>query len=188
MKDAADTKSTTSGNIDAPGAPGFSMRAARPEDAETLVNLVRELAVYEKLEQYARATPDDFRRHLFGPRPSAQAILAEIGGQSVGFALWFATFSTFRGQAGLYLEDIFVKPAYRGRGIGKGLLAAVARTAVLEGCARLEWSVLNWNAAAIGFYRALGARPMDEWTVYRIDDEALRRLAALSADRGVSTA
>jgi len=182
MTDAAGTTpATTPGNIDTPGAPGFSIRAARPEDAEVLVNLVRELAVYEKLEQHARATPDDFRRHLFGPRPSAQAILAEVGGEPVGFALWFATFSTFRGQPGLYLEDIFVKPVYRGRGIGKGLLAAVARLAVEAGCGRLEWSVLDWNATAIGFYRALGARPMDEWTVYRIDDEALRRLAGAGA-------
>ena len=146
------------------------------------MNLVRELAVYEKLEHHAQATPDDFRRHLFGPRPAAEAVLAEVGGEPVGFALWFTTFSTFRGQPGLYLEDIFVKPGYRGRGIGKGLLAAVARLAVEAGCGRLEWSVLDWNAAAIGFYRALGARPMDEWTVYRIDDEPLRRLAALSPD------
>jgi GNAT superfamily N-acetyltransferase len=179
MTDAAGAMpATTPGNMQARGAPGFSIRATRPADAEVLVNLVRELAVYEKLEQHARATPDDFRRHLFGPRPAAQAIVAEVGGEPVGFALWFATFSTFRGQPGLYLEDIFVKPGYRGRGIGKGLLAAVARLAVEGGHGRLEWSVLDWNAAAIGFYRALGARPMDEWTVYRIDDEALGRLAA----------
>jgi len=181
MTDAAGaTPATTPANIDMPGAPGFSIRAARPDDAEILVNLVRELAVYEKLEQHARATPDDFRRHLFGPRPAAQALLAEVGGEPVGFALWFATFSTFRGQPGLYLEDIFVKPAYRGRGIGKGLLAAVARLAVEGACGRLEWSVLDWNTAAIGFYRALGARPMDEWTVYRIDEQALGRLADLA--------
>ena len=158
-------------------AAGFSIRPARPEDAELLVNLVHELAVYEKLEQHARATPDDFRRHLFGPRPAAEAVVAEVDGQPVGFALWFTTFSTFRGQPGLYLEDIFVRPSCRGRGIGKALLAAVARRAVERGCGRLEWSVLDWNAPAIGFYRALGARPMDEWTVYRIDDEPLRRLA-----------
>ena len=144
-----------------------------------LVNLVLELAVYEKLEQHARATPDDFRRHLFGPRPAAEAAVAEVAGEPVGFALWFTTFSTFRGQPGLVLEDIFVKPDFRGHGIGKGLFAAVARRAVERGCGRLEWSVLNWNAPAIGFYRALGARPMDEWTVYRIDDEPLRRLAAM---------
>ena len=146
------------------------------------MNLVRELAVYEKLEQHARATPDDFRRHLFGPRPAAEAAVAEVGGEPVGFALWFSTFSTFRGQPGLYLEDIFVKPSFRGRGIGKGLLAAVARRAVERGCGRLEWSVLDWNTPAIGFYRSLGARPMDEWTVYRIDEEPLRRLAEIAPE------
>jgi GNAT superfamily N-acetyltransferase len=156
---------------------GFTIRMAGVADVETIAGLVRELAVYEKLEQHAKATPDDFRRHLFGPRPAAEAALAEVDGQGVGFALWFSTFSTFRGQPGLYLEDIFVKPAWRGRGIGKALLAAVAAKAVERGCGRLEWSVLDWNASAIGFYRSLGARPMDEWTVYRLDEEPLRRLA-----------
>ncbi|HKI19474.1 MAG TPA: GNAT family N-acetyltransferase [Isosphaeraceae bacterium] len=160
-----------------PAEVAVSIRLARPDDAELLVNLVRELAVYEKLEEFAKATPADFQRHLFGPRPVAEAAIAEAAGEPVGFALWFTTFSTFRGQAGIYLEDIFVKPAFRGRGIGKALLAAVAKLAVERGCGRLEWSVLDWNAPAIGFYRALGARPMDEWTVYRIDDEPLRRLA-----------
>jgi GNAT superfamily N-acetyltransferase len=142
-----------------------------------LANLVRELAVYERLEQYARATADDFERHLFGPRPAAEAALADVEGQPVGFALWFSTFSTFRGRPGLYLEDLFVRQEFRGRGIGKALLAAVARVAVERGCGRLEWSVLDWNAPAIGFYGSLGARPMDEWTVYRIDEDSLRRLA-----------
>jgi GNAT superfamily N-acetyltransferase len=168
--------------IDGGLAPGFTVRPARREDAELLVNLVHELAVYEKLEQHARATADDFRRHLFGPRPAAESAVAEVGGEAVGFALWFSTFSTFRGQPGLYLEDIFVRPSHRGRGIGKGLLAAVARRAVERGCGRLEWSVLDWNDPAIGFYRALGARPMDEWTVFRIDDEPLRRLAAIAPE------
>jgi GNAT superfamily N-acetyltransferase len=168
--------------IDESAAPAFSIRPARPEDAELLVNLVRELAVYEKLEQHALATPDDFRRHLFGPRPAAEAAVAEVGGEPAGFALWFSTFSTFRGQSGLYLEDIFVKPAYRGRGIGKGLLAAVALRAIERGCGRLEWSVLDWNAPAIGFYRSFGARPMNDWTVYRIDDEPLRLLAELAPE------
>ncbi|HZW31887.1 MAG TPA: GNAT family N-acetyltransferase [Isosphaeraceae bacterium] len=158
-------------------ASSVVIRPACPDDAETLVNLVRELAVYEKLEQYARATPEDFRRHLFGPHPAAEAALAEVAGQPVGFALWFATFSTFRGRPGLYLEDLFVRPEFRGRGIGKALLALVARLAVERGCGRLEWSVLNWNEPAIGFYRSLGARPLDEWTVYRLDGESLRRLA-----------
>ena len=159
-------------------ASSVTIRPARPDDAEVLVNLVRELAVYEKLEQYARATPEDFRRHLFGPHPLAEAALAEVAGQPVGFALWYATFSTFRGRPGLYLEDLFVRPEFRGRGIGKALLATIARLAVERGCGKLEWSVLNWNEPAIGFYRALDARPLDEWMVYRLDGEPLRRLAA----------
>jgi GNAT superfamily N-acetyltransferase len=154
-----------------------TIRMAGPEDAGTIAALVRELAIYEKLEQHAKATAEDFHRHLFGPRPAAEAALAELDGNAVGFALWFTTFSTFRGQPGVYLEDIFVKSEFRGRGIGKALLAAVAARAVERGCGRLEWSVLNWNSPAIGFYRALGARPMEEWTVYRVDGEALWRLA-----------
>ena len=172
----------SSGDIQERDASSWTIRPARPEDGEVLANLVRELAVYEKLEHRARATPDDFRRHLFGPRPAAEAALAEVASQPVGFALWFSTFSTFRGQPGLYLEDLFVRPDFRGRGIGKALLAAVARLAVERGCGWLAWSVLDWNAPAIGFYHALGARPMDEWTVYRIDDEPLRRLASMARE------
>ncbi len=157
-----------------------TIRPVRPEDAATIANLVYELAVYEKLERFAQATPDDFRRHLFGPRPVAEAMVAEIDGAAVGFALWFTTFSTFRGRPGLYLEDVYVRPQFRGQGIGKALLANVARLARERGCARLEWSVLNWNTPAIGFYRSLGARPMDEWTVYRIADRPLEELAALA--------
>jgi GNAT superfamily N-acetyltransferase len=178
MKEAADSPTdlaATDSNAHAPTK--FAIRPARPEDAELIVNLVRELAVYERLEQHAKATPDAFRRHLFGLRPSAEAAIAEVANEPAGFALWFPTFSTFRGQPGLYLEDIFVRPAYRGRGIGKALLAMVARIALERGCGRLEWSVLDWNEPAIGFYRALGARPLDQWTVYRIDDEPMRRLA-----------
>jgi GNAT superfamily N-acetyltransferase len=164
-------------------SPEFVIRPVTPDDMETVTNLVRELAVYEKLEDHAKATPEDFRRNLFGPRPAAEAALAEVGGEPVGFALWFTTFSTFRGQPGLYLEDVFVRPSHRGRGIGKALLSMLARLAVERGCGRLEWAVLNWNEPAIGFYRSLGARPMDEWTVYRLDDEPLRRLA--SGGRGL---
>jgi GNAT superfamily N-acetyltransferase len=170
--------------IDAVGrrAPTCVIRPVFPDDMEVLANLVRELAVYEKLEEYARATPDDFRQHLFGPRPAAEAAIAEIAGEAVGFVLWFTTFSTFRGQSGIYLEDLFVRPSYRGQGIGKAMLAMLARLAVERGCGRLEWSVLNWNEPAIGFYCALGARPMDEWTVYRLDDEPLQRLAAIERE------
>lgn len=157
----------------------FHIRDAVPDDAETLVNLVRELAVYEKLEDQARATPAAFQQHLFGPRAAAEAIVAESAatGRIVGFALFFTTFSTFRGQPGLYLEDLFVQPAFRGLGLGKRLIATVARKAVERGYGRLEWAVLNWNAPAIAFYQAAGAGPLDEWTTYRIADEPLAQLA-----------
>ena len=156
------------------------IRPCRPDDAETLVDLVRELAVYEKLEAAAQASADDFRTHQFGSRPSAEAFVAEVDGRVVGFALIFATFSTFRGRPGMYLEDLFVRPDYRGMGVGRALLATLARLAIERGCGRLEWAVLDWNSPSIGFYRALGALPMDEWTVYRLCDEPLSRLAALA--------
>lgn len=161
----------------------FTIRDCHPDDAETLANLIRALAIYEKLEHEARATPDDLRRHLFGPRPAAGAILAEADGGAVGFALFFPTFSTFRGQPGLYLEDLFVLPDHRGRGIGKALIAAVAAEAIARGGGRLEWAVLDWNAPSIAFYRALGAAPLDDWTTYRIADEPLARLAASAEAR-----
>jgi GNAT superfamily N-acetyltransferase len=173
----------SAGDADPVDPAGFKIRMAGPEDVETIATLVRELAIFVKHEQDAKATPADFRRHLFGPRPAAEAALAELGGQAVGFALWFSTFSTFRGQPGLYLEDLFVRPECRSRGIGKALLAAVAARAVELGCGRLEWSVLNWNTAAAGFYRSLGARPLEEYTVYRIDEEPLRRLAGMAGKR-----
>ena len=164
--------------------PPFSIRDAVPGDVETLVALVRELAVYEKLEAHAKGTPEAFLKHLFGPRPAAEAILAEIDGQAVGFALFFTTFSTFRGQPGIYLEDIYVKPEHRGGGIGKKLLATVAQRARDRGCGRVEWSVLNWNEPSIGFYCSLGARPMEEWTVYRLEGEAIEGLAGGGGSRG----
>ena len=158
--------------------PTFVLRPAQVEDMEIVANLVRELAVYEKLEDLAIATGGDFRRHLFGTRTVAEAALAEVDGKPVGFALWFTNFSTFRGQPGLYLEDIYVQPEFRGLGIGKALLASLAKLVLARRYGRLEWSVLNWNEPAIGFYRSLGARPMSEWTVYRINDEPLHELAA----------
>ena len=163
----------TAGESAVESQPAFLIRPARPEDAATIANLVYELAVYEKLEQFARATPDDFRQHLFGPRPYAEAIMAEIDEKPVGFALFFPTFSTFRGQPGLYLEDIYVRPVHRGRGIGKALLATLAKLAMGRGMGRLEWAVLNWNSPAIDFYRSLGARPLDDWTAYRLSDGRL---------------
>jgi GNAT superfamily N-acetyltransferase len=161
---------------------GYVIRSVRPDDMDVLANLVRELAVYEKLEQHARATPDDFRRHLFGPRLAAEAAIVEVAGEPVGFALWFTTFSTFRGQPGIHLEDLFVRPQYRGKGIGKALLAHLARLAIERGGGWMGWSVLNWNEPSIGFYDALGAWPMKEWTTYRLDGEPLRRLAAIDRE------
>ena len=154
-----------------------TIRPARPDDAPTIANLIRDLAVYEKLEDQARATAADLARHLFGDRPVAEVLVAELAGEPVGYALYFATFSTFRGQPGLFLEDLFVRPEHRGQGIGKALLAAVARIAVERGCGRLEWSVLDWNAPSIEFYRSQGAVPMDEWTIFRVADLALLELA-----------
>ncbi len=163
--------------------PAFQIRPCVASDADVLATLVRELADFEKLPDLARATSDDFRSHLFGPRPVAEALLAEVGGEGVGFALFFPTFSTFRGQPGLYLEDLFVRPGDRGRGIGKALIASVARRAVERGCGRLEWAVLNWNAPAIAFYQAAGAMPLDDWTGYRIADEPLVSLAGLAPEK-----
>jgi GNAT superfamily N-acetyltransferase len=167
----------------AAGAPAdFSIRPAGPEDAQTIASLVRELAVFVKHEHNARATPDDFKQHLFGRTPVAQAALAEIGDQAVGFALWFPTFSTFRGQPGLYVEDLYVRPEHRSRGIGKALLAAVAAQALERGCGRVEWSVLKWNTAAIGFYRSLGAQLLDEYTTCRFQDDSLASLAGTARE------
>ncbi len=153
------------------------LRLAEPRDCATIAALVKALAAYERLEHEAVATAEDFSAALFGATPRAHAMLAEIDGKAVGFALWFYNFSTFRGHHGLYIEDVFVEPAYRGHGIGRAFFAALAARAVAEGCPRLEWSVLDWNEPAIRFYRALGAAPMDEWTVQRLSGEALHRLA-----------
>jgi GNAT superfamily N-acetyltransferase len=155
-----------------------SIRPATAADAPIIASLIRELAVYEKLEHLAKATPEDLVRHLFGDRPAAEVLIAETDGQAVGFALFFSTFSTFRGQPGIYLEDLFVRLEHRGQGIGKALLASIAKVAVERRCGRLEWSVLDWNQPSIDFYRSQGAVPMDEWTVFRVDEAALTRLAA----------
>lgn len=158
----------------------YTIRPARPGDAEAIVGLIRELAVYERLEHQAEATADGIRAHLFGSHPVAEALLAEGGGTDgpIGFALFHGTFSTFQGKPGLHLEDLFVKPEHRGLGIGKTLLAEVARIAVDRGCGRLDWIVLNWNAPSIGFYRSLGAEPLDDWTSYRLDGDRLLDVAS----------
>ncbi len=159
---------------------------AQPADAALIVALVRELAEYERLLQDVRITPDDVHRDLFGPRAFAEAVIARVGDEPAGFALWFHNYSTFAGRPGLYLEDLFVRPAFRGRGYGEALLRYLARVTVERGCARFEWSVLDWNEPAIAFYRKLGAVPMDDWTVQRVSGDALLALAASDEQRGAS--
>lgn len=154
-----------------------TIRPATSADCEIIANLIRELAVYERLEHAAKATPADLRKHLFGPRPYAECLIAEADGEPVGFALYFYSFSTFRGQPGIYLEDLFVKPDHRGHGHGKALLRRLANIALERGCGRFEWAVLDWNEPSIGFYKSLGARPMEDWTIFRIDGDDLARLA-----------
>ncbi|MQS39758.1 GNAT family N-acetyltransferase [Streptomyces katsurahamanus] len=153
------------------------IRTAVPEDVPEIHRMVRELAEYEKALDEARATEEQLREALFGERPAAYAHIAETDdGEVAGFALWFLNFSTWRGVHGIYLEDLYVRPDRRGGGHGKALLAELARICVERGYERLEWSVLNWNTPSIDFYRSLGAKPQDEWTVYRLTDEALATL------------
>ena len=155
------------------------IQSATVDDVPLVLGMIRALADYERLGDAVVATEESLRDTLFGERPSAEVVLARIGTEAVGFAAWFRTFSTFLGRPGLYLEDLFVVPQWRGRGVGRALLAHLAREAVAGGCGRLEWSVLDWNAPAIGFYRSLGAQPMDEWTVFRVTGDTLERLARL---------
>jgi GNAT superfamily N-acetyltransferase len=155
------------------------IRPATPADIPVIAQLIRDLAEYERLAHAVVLTETDLHRHLFGERRYAEVLLAEDdGGAVVGFALFFHNYSTFRAKPGIYLEDLFVVPAARGKGHGKALLGALARLAVERDCARMEWSVLNWNEPSIQFYKSLGAIPMDEWTVYRLTDDALKSLAA----------
>lgn len=154
-----------------------TIRAARPGDEALLLELIRELAVYERLEQEVVADESLLAKALFGPEPSAHALIAEYGGEPVGFALYFFNFSTFLGRPGLYLEDLFVREPLRGHGIGKALLLHLADLAHQRGCGRMEWSVLDWNQPAIEFYRSLGSVPMEEWRVFRLDRRALENLA-----------
>ncbi|WP_156254436.1 GNAT family N-acetyltransferase [Sandarakinorhabdus oryzae] len=153
------------------------IRAATPADIPAIHRLIVELAIYEKEPDAVKATHDDLARALFGERPVAECVLAELDGEPVGLALFFTNFSTWTGKPGLYLEDLFVMPSARGAGLGKALLVHLAGIAVARGYGRFEWSVLDWNTPAIGFYKALGARPMDEWTVMRVDGAALQALA-----------
>lgn len=157
------------------------IRFATPEDAELLHRFIRELAAYEREPDAVEVTVGELRAQLSQPQPPFECIVAERDGeggvQALGFALFFGSYSTWRGRPGLYLEDLFVPPEHRGEGVGRALLAALARLARDRGCARLEWSVLDWNTPAIGFYERLGARPRSEWTTYRLTDDALAQLA-----------
>jgi GNAT superfamily N-acetyltransferase len=158
----------------------LTIRPAVESDTATLLSLINELAEYEKLSDAVVATEETLRVTLFSGRPAAEALIGELEGRPVAFALFFHNYSTFLGRKGLYLEDLYVQPEYRGRGYGKGMLIRLAQIAVERGCGRFEWSVLDWNSSAIEFYRKLGAVPMDEWTVFRLDGTAL---AALSIPR-----
>ena len=152
------------------------IRPAVPTDLPIIAQLIRELAEYERLADKVVLDEARLGEHLFGPRPYAEVLLAEDAGAVVGMALFFHNYSTFGGRPGIYLEDLFVRPAARGKGHGKGLLLALARLAVERDCCKVEWSVLNWNEPSIRFYESLGARPQDEWTVYRLDAAAITRL------------
>ena len=161
--------------------PLLSIRPATADDVPLIRQLIAELAEYERLADAAVATDDGLREQLFSAQPAAEVLIGEVDGEAAGFALFFHNFSTFLGKRGLYLEDLFVRPAFRGSGLGRHLMASLARIAVQRDCGRFEWSVLDWNAPAIGFYRTLGAVGMDEWTVQRLEGEALHALASHDA-------
>lgn len=154
------------------------IRPARPEDVPHIARLIRALAEYEKLSHEVTFDEAELKEHLFGPKPYAEVLLAEENGAVIGFALFFHNFSTFLAKPGLYLEDLFVEPAHRGKGYGRRLLANLAKLAVERGCGRFEWSVLDWNTPALDFYWRIGAVPLSEWTVQRLTGEKLKQLAA----------
>jgi GNAT superfamily N-acetyltransferase len=161
------------------GKQTIAIRRARPDDAALILSLIRELAEYERLSHQCIASVESLARHLFPPDgpPAAEVLIGAVDGRDEGFALFFPTFSTFLARPGIYLEDLYVRPAARGRGLGQALLTHLAWLAVERGCGRLEWAVLDWNEPAIGFYQSLGAAPMNEWTVYRLTGEALQAAA-----------
>jgi GNAT superfamily N-acetyltransferase len=158
--------------------PDPRIRRVRESDVDAVVGLVHELAEYERAPHECHLTAEQLHTALFGPAPALFGHVAEVDGAVVGCALWFLNFSTWRGTHGIYLEDLYVRPGARGGGLGKALLTALAEECTARGYSRLEWWVLDWNAPAIGFYKALGAIPMDEWTVYRVTGAALERLGA----------
>ena len=157
---------------------GLRIAPLTEADIPDLLGLIRALADYEQLGSEVVATEDSLRESLFGSPAAAEAVIASVAGTKVGYAVWFGTFSTFLGRRGLYLEDVFVLPEWRGRNIGRALFAHVAGVAVARGCGRMDWSVLDWNAPAIAFYVRMGAAPLNDWTVFRLNGEALRRAAA----------
>ncbi|MEJ2009399.1 MAG: GNAT family N-acetyltransferase [Acidobacteriota bacterium] len=154
------------------------IRPAEDRDIPLIVQLIRELAEYEKAPEQAVATEEDIRRDGFSANPKFRVVIAEWGGEAAGFALFFYNYSTWLGRAGLYLEDLFVRPVFRGKGIGKALITHLAKIAVEENCGRFEWQVLNWNTPAIEFYKSIGARALDEWSTMRISGEPLKKLAS----------
>ena len=160
----------------------ISIRPAAPADLTLIAQLIRDLAQYERLADEVRFDQAVLGQKLFGARRYAEVVIGEVDGAAQGFALFFHNFSTFEGRPGIYLEDLFVQPAARGSGLGKALLSHLAALALERDCARLEWSVLDWNEPAIGFYKKLGARLLDEWTGMRLDGAALDRLGAIAID------
>lgn len=158
-----------------------TIRSARQEDAPLILAFIRELAVYEKLEHQVVATESDLVTSLFGHSPKAFCVIAEIDGKPAGFALCFYNYSTFQGRPGIYLEDIYVRPEFRGQGIGKAVFAYLAQRAIDENCGRIQWWVLNWNEPSIAFYKSMDAVPMDEWTVFRLEGKSIEQLAKKAA-------
>jgi GNAT superfamily N-acetyltransferase len=156
----------------------FVIRPATSTDTADIARLIRALAEYERLTHKVTLDDAQLHEHLFGPRPHAEVLVAEDGGKIIGFALFFHNYSTFKSNPGIYLEDLFVEPEHRGKGHGKALLRALASLAVERGCGRMEWCVLNWNEPSIRFYQFLGAVPMNEWTTYRLSDDALKSVAS----------
>jgi GNAT superfamily N-acetyltransferase len=156
----------------------IDIRKAEEQDIPVILHFIQSLADYERLRDSCVATEDQLRKTLFGENPGAEVIIASIDGEPKGFALFFHNYSTFLAQRGLYLEDLFVNPDARGHGVGYALLAELARIAIERDCGRLEWAVLDWNQLAIDFYKRIGARPLDDWTVFRMTGDALERLAA----------
>jgi GNAT superfamily N-acetyltransferase len=156
------------------------IQAASERDIPLILSFIHKIAAYEKLSHQVTATEETLRASLFGPKPAAEVLLAYWQDTAAGYAVFFHNFSTFLGRSGIYLEDLFVEPELRAKGIGKALLAAVAKEAQQRDCGRLEWSVLDWNRPAIDFYLSLGARPMEEWTIFRMTGDAIDRLAQLS--------